>query len=88
MEVTQRIKARLKEVQDWNSVIDEIEAEAGALASGPEQSLALYDLDTEQGARRAGELSKQTVAMLRRELQAPPASKPPGRVSSPRASRV
>ena len=44
MEVTQRIKARLKEVQDWNSVIDEIEAEAGALASGPEQSLALYDL--------------------------------------------
>ena len=25
MEVTQRIKTRLKEVQDWNSVIDEIE---------------------------------------------------------------
>src|SRR5690349_1209667 len=44
MEVTQRIKARLKEVQDWNSVIDEIEQEAGSLPEASRQSAALYEL--------------------------------------------
>lgn len=39
-------------------------------------SLALYDLDTEAGARRARELSKQVVATLRRELSTPGAAKP------------
>ena len=44
MEVTQRIKARLKQVQDWSSVVDELEREAEAIGDGVEQSRALFEL--------------------------------------------
>ena len=52
-------------------------------------SLALYDLDTEAGARRARELSKQVVATLRRELlAAPPSSKPSAKAPVAKAPRA
>ena len=44
MELTQRIKNRLREVHDWNSVIDELETEAGAAAEPGAQSGALFDV--------------------------------------------
>ena len=44
MEVTQRIKERLKEVRDWNAIVDEIEQEAGALQDEKARSNALYEL--------------------------------------------
>ncbi|MCA9699847.1 MAG: hypothetical protein KC431_20145, partial [Myxococcales bacterium] len=44
MEVTQRIKARLKQVQDWNAVIDEMEQEAAGLPDASSQSHALFEL--------------------------------------------
>ncbi|EDM74366.1 tetratricopeptide repeat protein, partial [Plesiocystis pacifica SIR-1] len=44
MEVNQRIKARLKQVQDWNAVIDEVEQEVMSLPDASQQSLALFEL--------------------------------------------
>ncbi len=44
MELTQRIKQRLREVEDWNVVLDELEAEANAVADKLAQSRALFDL--------------------------------------------
>ncbi len=44
MELTQRIKQRLREVEDWTTVIDEIEAEADAAADAVVQSQAYFDL--------------------------------------------
>ena len=44
MEITQRIKGRLKEVQDWNSIIDEVEGEASSLSDATSQSKAMFEL--------------------------------------------
>src|SRR5688572_13447399 len=44
MELTQRIKERLREVDDWTTVIDELEAEAAAAADKAAQSAAHFDL--------------------------------------------
>jgi golgin subfamily B member 1 len=44
MELTQRIKQRLREVDDWNSVIDELEADAAAAGDESAQSAAFFDL--------------------------------------------
>jgi tetratricopeptide (TPR) repeat protein len=44
MEVTQRVKARLKLVNDWGSVIDETEAEISRLSDASEQSQGYAEL--------------------------------------------
>ena len=44
MELTQRIKQRLREVDDWSTVVDELEAEAGAASDKAEQSKAFFEL--------------------------------------------
>lgn len=44
MELTQRIKERLREVEDWNAVVDQLEAEAGAIADKAAQSAAYFEL--------------------------------------------
>jgi len=44
MELTTRIKQRLREVQDWNAVIDELEAEANASGDPATQSKAFFEL--------------------------------------------
>ncbi len=44
MELTQRIKQRLREVEDWNGIIDELEAEANGAGDKAAQSRALFDL--------------------------------------------
>ncbi|MBP7288872.1 MAG: tetratricopeptide repeat protein [Nannocystaceae bacterium] len=44
MELTQRIKQRLREVDDWTGIIDELEAEASAAGDKAAQSRALFDL--------------------------------------------
>ena len=44
MELTQRIKQRLREVDEWSTVIDELEAEAGATSDKAEQSAAYFEL--------------------------------------------
>ena len=44
MELTQRIKQRLREVEDWTAVMDEIQAEAEGADDKAEQSKALFEL--------------------------------------------
>jgi golgin subfamily B member 1 len=44
MELTQRIKQRLREVEDWNTVVDELTAEAEATDDKAEQSKAFFEL--------------------------------------------
>jgi tetratricopeptide (TPR) repeat protein len=44
MELTQRIKQRLREVDDWNVVVDELTAEAEATDDKAEQSKAFFEL--------------------------------------------
>jgi tetratricopeptide (TPR) repeat protein len=44
MELTQRIKQRLREVEDWNVVIGELVAEAEATSDKAEQSKAYFEL--------------------------------------------
>ena len=44
MEITQRIKSRLKQVRDWTAVIDELEADADNLTDNAEQSKMLFEL--------------------------------------------
>ncbi len=44
MELTQRIKQRLREVDDWSTVVDELEADAGAASDKSEQSKAFFEL--------------------------------------------
>jgi len=44
MELKQRIKERLREVEDWNAVVDQLEAEAGAVADKAAQSAAFFEL--------------------------------------------
>jgi tetratricopeptide (TPR) repeat protein len=44
MEITQRIKDRLKQVSDWNALIAELEADVQKLSDKTEQSRALFDL--------------------------------------------
>ena len=44
MELTQRIKQRLREVDDWNAVVEEHEAEAAGTSDKTTQSRVLYEL--------------------------------------------
>jgi len=44
MEITQRIKSRLKQVRDWTAVIDELEADADQLSDNNEQSKMLFEI--------------------------------------------
>jgi len=44
MELTQRIKERLREVEDWGAVVDQLEADAVAVAEKLAQSVAYFDL--------------------------------------------
>ena len=44
MELTQRIKQRLREADDWNAVLDELEGEAGATDDKNQQSAAFFEL--------------------------------------------
>jgi golgin subfamily B member 1 len=44
MELTQRIKQRLREVDDWNAVVDELTAEAEATDDKADQSKAFFEL--------------------------------------------
>lgn len=44
MELTQRIKERLREVEDWNTLVDQLEADAGAQATEQAQSASYFEL--------------------------------------------
>ena len=44
MQIHERIKARLKQVQDWSSVVDEIEAEIDQGGDAAAQSAELFAL--------------------------------------------
>src|SRR5262245_14042210 len=44
MELTQRIKQRLREVEDWNAVVEELTAEAEATEDKAEQSKPFFEL--------------------------------------------